>query len=219
MSARFCGQCGSPVGPGERFCRVCGTDLGGSGQDSPYQSTLSEVYAPAGSPVVGPVAQRVEYAGFWLRVVAALIDGVFLSVINRLAILPVGKTFETTTNARGEITDFSFHAGAFVLALAIGLLISGTYETVAIARYGRTIGKLVMGLRVVNRDGRLLSPGAALGRWAGKYVSAMILFLGYLMVAWDPRKQALHDKMAGSFVIRRRDVYLPAPLMPPGNWR
>src|SRR5690348_3786139 len=115
MAARFCGQCGSPVGSGERFCRICGTDLGAPAPGGSYGSAPYPGYAPMGVPALAPVAQRVEYAGFWLRVVAWLIDAVFLGVVNRIAVLPVGKTFETTTNSRGEITDFTFHAGAFFL--------------------------------------------------------------------------------------------------------
>jgi uncharacterized RDD family membrane protein YckC len=64
------------------------------------------------------------------------------------------------------------------------------------------VGKLAVGIKVVDINGGLLSPSAAFIRWIGYWVSGLLIGIGYLMVAWDPRKQGLHDKMAGSFVVK-----------------
>jgi uncharacterized RDD family membrane protein YckC len=65
-----------------------------------------------------------------------------------------------------------------------------------------TIGKKALGLKVATLSGDRISFGQATGRFFGKYVSAIILLIGYLMMLWDDRKQTLHDKMAATLVLR-----------------
>jgi uncharacterized RDD family membrane protein YckC len=65
---------------------------------------------------------------------------------------------------------------------------------------GQTPGKRLMGLRIVRTDGERITIGAAIRRWVGYWLSA-ILFLGYLWVLVDDRRQALHDKLAGTLVV------------------
>ena len=65
-----------------------------------------------------------------------------------------------------------------------------------------TLGKKALGLKVTSLTGDRISFGQATGRFFGKYVSAIILFIGYLMMIWDDRKQTLHDKMAGTLVVK-----------------
>lgn len=64
--------------------------------------------------------------------------------------------------------------------------------------HGQTLGKKACGIRVVDESLRPLTPGQAFGRTFGEIVSGLILCIGYIMVAFDGRKQALHDKMAGT---------------------
>ena len=67
---------------------------------------------------------------------------------------------------------------------------------------GATLGKMVFGLQVTDENGNSISFLRATGRYFAKIISALIFCIGYLMVAWDDRKQGLHDKMAGTLVAR-----------------
>ena len=71
-----------------------------------------------------------------------------------------------------------------------------------IGNSGMTLGGRVLGVKVVDRDGQQPSYGTAAIRWIGSYLSAFILFIGYLMAFWDKNKQTLHDKMAGTLVVK-----------------
>ncbi len=71
------------------------------------------------------------------------------------------------------------------------------------SRYQGTPGKLALGLKVTDLAGHRISPGRASGRYFGKFVSALILYIGFIMVAFTARKQGLHDIMARCLVIRK----------------
>ena len=67
-----------------------------------------------------------------------------------------------------------------------------------------TLGKIVIGAKVVDANGEKLTFGKATGRHFAKFISTLLLFVGYIMVAFDERKRGLHDIMAGTYVISRR---------------
>jgi uncharacterized RDD family membrane protein YckC len=66
------------------------------------------------------------------------------------------------------------------------------------------LGKLALGIRVTDLHGKRISFLRALGRYPAKFLSSMILFIGFLMVAWTEHKQALHDMICGTLVLNGR---------------
>jgi len=88
---------------------------------------------------------------------------------------------------------------ANVISLAIGWLYFALLES---SERGATVGKMVMGLRVVTSDGRRLSFMNATGRYFAKILSAIILCIGFIMVAFTDKKRGLHDIIAGTLVIK-----------------
>jgi uncharacterized RDD family membrane protein YckC len=66
-----------------------------------------------------------------------------------------------------------------------------------------TVGKLAIGIKVTDLDGGRISFWRALGRTFAKIISGIILFIGYIMAAFTERKQALHDKIADTLVVKR----------------
>ncbi len=66
-----------------------------------------------------------------------------------------------------------------------------------------TVGKLAVRIAVVDKQGQRLTIWRAVGRNLGKNLSVLIMCVGYLMVFWEPRRQALHDKMADTYVVSR----------------
>lgn len=146
------------------------------------------------------MAEELEYAGFWIRFAAFLIDSVVVLVgLQLLAwLLP----------AQEEVDIAALLQGA---PLPTGLVLQGLLQNLVVAvlfiwlwvKFLGTPGKRVLGLRVVDAGtGRALSTGQAIGRYLGYYVSMLPLFLGFIWIGLDRRKQGFHDKLAGSVVVR-----------------
>ena len=87
------------------------------------------------------------------------------------------------------------------LAGGLGALLGLAYYVYFLSSTGQTLGAKVMGIKVVDGNGKVLSTGSAVVRVLGSYVSGMLLGIGYLWMLRDADKQTLHDKMAGSYVV------------------
>lgn len=131
------------------------------------------------------VGADMQYAGFGGRLVAILIDGILLSVVGSVLGLLVGSR-------PGE-------AGA---GSGINLLLGIIYYGYFLSTTGQTLGGRAMGIKVVDANGNVLPVGKAVLRYLASIVSAIILGIGYLMMLWDSKKQTLHDKIAGSYVVK-----------------
>src|SRR5215467_360499 len=136
-------------------------------------------------------SSRLRYAGFWLRFAAIFLDAIVLfiaSLILRLAMgLPGIQTINNTSSGLAIATQQ-------LLSFITGFL----YETVLIARFGATLGKMACKLHVVTSDGTPVSYGRAVGRYFAKLLSAFTLLIGYLMAAFDPERQSLHDRICNT---------------------
>jgi uncharacterized RDD family membrane protein YckC len=147
---------------------------------------------------------QVVYAGFWQRFAAALLDGLILIVPN-LAIKSVigGEDIFTALIHHNPVT-----AGAWfyqVSTTVIGWLYFALMES---GKQQATVGKMALGLKVTDLNGQRISLGRATGRHFGKWVSTIILFFGYFMMLWDEKNQTLHDKMAGTLVVKKQPDYI-----------
>jgi uncharacterized RDD family membrane protein YckC len=135
-----------------------------------------------------PVSARsLSYAGFWIRVAAYIIDAIILSVLQIiLAYVLYGGYSVMEPNY--SLTMISV---VFGIAYFCGMESSAKQAT---------LGKLAVGIKVGRESGERISFGNALGRYFGKILSAIILCIGFMMAGWDSKKQALHDKLAGTYV-------------------
>lgn len=88
-----------------------------------------------------------------------------------------------------------------IISLIINYLIYIVYEIYLTSKYGGTLGKLLMKIKVVDSKGDLLSILDSTARYFSKWVSSLTLGIGYLMIIWDKKKQALHDKIAKTYVV------------------
>jgi len=141
----------------------------------------------------------MQYAGFWVRFVASFIDGIIvniaISILGFVAGLVIGLL-----GGSGE--------GAQLLATGIGgligVLVSWLYSALMESSASQaTLGKQAMGLVVTDVSGQPLSFAKASGRHFGKYLSALILMIGFIMAAFTEKKQALHDMLAGTLVVKK----------------
>jgi uncharacterized RDD family membrane protein YckC len=128
--------------------------------------------------------EPLVYAGFGDRFLALIIDSLILAIPNVLLSYAANDPENPLVNL-------------------VGLVIGWLYFTLQESGAPQaTLGKKAMGIRVIGQDGQRISFGQATGRYFGKIISAIILLIGYFMVLWDPNRQALHDKMAGTYVVK-----------------
>jgi uncharacterized RDD family membrane protein YckC len=171
-----CDVCGRDNPPEARFCANCGAAL-----------TAAPVQAPApATPPAAPAAPG-EYAGFWIRLGAAVIDYLILTVVSFLIAFPMRFA------AFGSL---SFLPG-------FGFPLYWVYHWLFIGLIGQTPGKMAVGVRVVNAGGAKPGLGiAALREILGKFISFCIILLGFIWIAFDGKKQGWHDRIAGTYVVR-----------------
>ena len=154
------------------------------------------------------VGTTMRYAGFWIRVGAAIIDGLALSVIEMIIIAPLQiLTAFMVPDMEGGGESGILSAFLFLgIALLIWLIQLGTavaYETWFVGKFAATPGKMACGLKVVNADGSRVSYLKAFGRYFAKILGYLALFIGVIMVAFDSEKRGLHDHICNTRVIRK----------------
>jgi uncharacterized RDD family membrane protein YckC len=135
-----------------------------------------------------------DYAGFWQRALAFLIDWLIVAVIAMpVIVVAFGAEYFSLDPVR--------RAGDLLIALVVGMIIVGFW------RYcGATPGKLAVGVKIVDaRTGHPPSTGRLVVRLLCYLLSALPLYLGFLWVAIDRRKQGWHDKIAGTIVVQETD--------------
>jgi len=138
---------------------------------------------PVPQPLVSSVSNTstLKYVGFGRRLGAYLIDAVIVNlVLSPLYLI---------------IPDFN-------LVNMIFLVLYTLYYVFMVGMYGATLGKMILKIRIVKEDGAKVSFVDAFIRELASYISAVVLFLGYLWVLWDPKKQSWHDKIAHTVVVR-----------------
>ncbi len=140
----------------------------------------------------------MTYAGFWKRVVAALIDGLVTTVLGFIA----GGIFGFIYGASTETAEVSEIVGQ-IAGLLVGWIYFASFESSA---KQATLGKIALGIKVTDLSGAPIGFGKATGRHFAKVISALILFIGYIMVAFTQRKQGLHDIMAGCLVVNNDEI-------------
>lgn len=172
---------------------------------------MSDISAPPGGDTGGVLSYQplprpgefVEYAGFWRRTAAAIIDWIILWAASAVVSAVV---FSAAGALPGQpVPAANWRAVAAVNSFLTSLVMPWLYYALMTAsKYRGTIGKLALGIEVVS-DPQLqtISFLRATGRHAASYLSAFILLIGYLMVLFTDRKRTLHDMLASTVVIRR----------------
>lgn len=144
----------------------------------------------------GNLSGTVEYGGFWIRVGAKIIDAVIMGVVSSLFSVVIAFIFIS-----GDPDSMS----AVMVQVAIiflNMLIGTAYTTFFLGKYGATLGKMALKLKVVRSDGEPLSYGRAFGRHFADLLSGLILYIGYIIAAFDEEKRALHDHICDTRVVR-----------------
>jgi uncharacterized RDD family membrane protein YckC len=162
----FCPKCGKQNEDIAKYCSACGSAL-------QLQTVPTAPLAPA--------ATGVQYAGFWERFVAVILDAIILSL------------------ATGTVMTATFGTG-----VVLGFFAPWLYEAFMMSsEWQATVGKRVMSIIVTDLDGKPISFARATGRHFAKYISVFLLGIGFIVAAFTEKKQALHDMIAETLVIKR----------------
>jgi len=217
----FCSRCGTSLAEGTTFCTTCGAPIGSL---APPAAANAPVGAPvAAYPQAGAIAAppgavpmvavpAVPYAGFWLRFVAYLLDGIIAGIV----IIPIVVVLAVVTGASAALSSISddnpqqaLAAAGFIffLCLLFLVIVGGAwlyYALLESSSWQGTVGKKALGLIVTDLDGRRVSFGRATARFFSRLITGLVpLFIGYILAGITAKKQALHDMIAGTLVLRK----------------
>jgi uncharacterized RDD family membrane protein YckC len=151
------------------------------GSQTPYPSQPppgTEWQAATPAPTGKPSGPR---SGFWRRFAAAFVDGLVLAIPNAVFVAALD------------------YATANLLSLIVGMSYFTYFEG---GPTGQTLGKRALGIRVIDfKGGGPIGYGRGLVRYIARFLSAIVFFLGYFWMLWDPEKQTWQDKIAGTVVV------------------
>jgi uncharacterized RDD family membrane protein YckC len=139
---------------------------------------------------------HLRYAGFWRRAVAFWIDSAILNAVATVFLMGYLGVLGVSVTDVGGITMQMMGVGAYAC-------FAFPYYTIAHYRWGFTLGKRLMRVRVVDmRTGKALSAGQSIGRTLATILSYLFFGLGYLMASWSSQKRALHDRLCSTICVR-----------------
>jgi len=202
---------------GAAFCTNCGQAFSVAALRAPMLTAPLAAGVANGAAAVPAypgyaVVPRVEYAGFWLRFLAYIIDNIVIGIAAVMILIPLifltglgailSKVFSDE-----EINDMGAFMliGIVFLLATISLVVTWLYHAwMESSEWQATVGKRVLGLVVTDAAGQRISFARATARHFSKIITNMIpLAIGYIMAGFTERKQALHDMIAGCLVLRR----------------
>lgn len=192
--AAYCVQCGAALDAPATAAPAA--PLAGSPVMEPMPPAHGGAAAPPAGTVPASAPATARYAGFWRRFWAFWIDGILLMIAGMLVQIAMGLDLfdrELTDPRAWAASGISFLMGWFYSAI----LESGKGQA--------TLGQMVIGIKVTDLAGRRVSFARATGRHFAQILSALILFMGYVMIAFTEKKQGLHDMLSGCLIIRAAD--------------
>lgn len=145
--------------------------------------------SPSESPTDKP-------AGFFSRLEAFIIDLLLILIASLTGVAMIGLIIRFFLR---PLFDLNLHLARYSTLVASIILVG--YYMFFWALLGSTPGKLLLGLKITRRDGRRLGLGRAIIRFIGYWISAIPLFLGFIWILFDRRREGWHDKLAGTHVI------------------
>lgn len=173
-----CPRCHNVNEPGSAFCYSCGLPF-------------DEGRTPASA-----IFPAMRPAGFWVRLTASIIDAIVL-IVAELVIIAAWPGI--------SLSDYFSAGNPAWTGLDWTILVGNVlYYTLGVSIWATTIGKRIMGIYVLRPDASKVGLGRAFARYLAYIPSALLLFAGYLMVAFRGDKRALHDLMCGTVVVFRR---------------
>ena len=180
-----CTNCGVHNAIHARYCSGCGCQLAASNH----------------------VVYR-GYSGIWKRFGAFVIDSILLSVLSGvcltiiIVVLGGAMVFSSGINGMSDLGSIAYGISMALSIFLFGTLLNWLYYTLMESSSQQaTLGKMALGIVVIDELGGRISFARANGRYWSKILSTMFLWAGYIMAAFTEKKQALHDLIATTFVV------------------
>ncbi len=150
----------------------------------------------------------VNYAGFWIRFVAVIIDSLVLSFLSFLLIIPLLGLIGFSTLSLSDLSSMdpeemvmTFLALSTPLYLANMIMTWLYYALLQSGSWQATLGKRAIGVKVVDKNGERISFTTASVRYLGRIISGMTMLIGFIIAGFSAKKQALHDMIASTYVV------------------
>ena len=218
---KLCEDCGTKLAPDATSCPTCGLDLEVQGQ---WEERVTETMVEEAFPLPpehargGDVDERRgrigsrDYASFGARLAAYILDTILTTAVNyglqvaaliALSVL-LGSDLGLDDDGlvQGDASEgmmLLVGLGVLGLSFLVPLLYFALMESSSMQA---TLGKKLVGIKVTDARGDRISFWRAVGRYLGKIVSTMTLMIGFLMAAFTKKRQALHDMIASTLVLR-----------------
>jgi uncharacterized RDD family membrane protein YckC len=156
-----------------------------------------------------------QYAGFWMRFLAYLIDSLVVGVASAIIIVPIflvmglgaaaGITSSPDQIDEEAVTGLAVAAAGilFLVVIVLGAIQWLYFALMESSSKQGTLGKMALGLLVTDMQGNRISFGRATGRYFAKIISGAVFMIGYIMAGFTQQKQALHDILAKTLVVKR----------------
>jgi uncharacterized RDD family membrane protein YckC len=200
----FCPKCGKETDASGQFCQWCGTPI----ETAPAVPAAVQVPEADDAPDVG------VYAGLGRRFVAFIVDFILIALFGIIAVAFFNQAngimyLYYLVAKHANITTLTVE-GTPIAALgpivaAVGILVVVVpwlyYAGFESSRGQATPGKVLMRLEVTDLEGNRVSFGRATLRFFGKFISLIIIFIGFIMIGLTKKRQGLHDKIAGTLVL------------------
>lgn len=145
-----------------------------------------------------------HFGGFWIRLVAKLIDGILLGICQWAIMIPVSMLVVPSMMEGGDQSlspNFFMFMGIQVL---LGISIPLLYNTFFLGKWGATLGKMACGLKVVTPEGGSITYMRAFGRFFAEWISMILVYIGYIIAGFDDEKRSLHDRICSTRVVKKR---------------
>lgn len=218
---KVCPKCGAVSPAAAEYCFKCGTKLpdpaildkkiciGCHAVNSASAEYCYKCGLPLPQKLSNGYDNQIRYAGFWVRFVACIIDAIVLGTATSIVTVPLFIHYF------GQFSDYSWLSSAassgtlpsafwifYGWYFVASFLIQVIYYTVAIGKWGRTLGKMALRIKVVKPDGSRVSYWRAFGRCLAYYLNQFTIGLSFLIIAFTHKKRGLHDYIADTVVIK-----------------
>ncbi len=148
------------------------------------------------------------YAGYLPRLAAFLLDQVLmLSVFLTLVTIGALEVFLTSDLGEVDPPDRSYYIAIFIVSLIVPIWF--LYHAILWGTTGQTLGKMLMNLRVVSRDGERIGMGRAFARTFAFAISAFTLHIAAALALFGEERRTVHDVIAGTVVARKSELWFP----------
>jgi uncharacterized RDD family membrane protein YckC len=191
-----CSRCGASIPEEEFGCTKCGF----------LEEIAVVAKLKAAKPLITEVDANRSYAGFWKRGCALILDLlILLCGVALLAALISGLILGMSAIGKHRVNFKVIQAFANGFGVVFAVALNWAYFTgFESSKYQATLGKKMLDLIVVDKEGKRISLGQANIRCWGKIISALILGAGFWMSTFSKTKRTLHDRFAGTMVLNKR---------------